>query len=64
MDFLDTPEPLENEEGKLKVLQAVAGARATFVLNDSLKVIAFGTSSSFNTQKSVQNFPLELVRVS
>jgi alpha-tubulin suppressor-like RCC1 family protein len=62
-EYIPTPEPLEIEEGKLRALQAVAGLRTTFVLNEHLKMVGFGTSSSFNTQKSVHNYPLDLLKV-
>ena len=58
-----TPEMVETEDGKVRVIQAVAGARSFYLLNDSLKVIGFGTSGSFGAQKSVFNCPLELIRV-
>ena len=61
---LATPEPLENEEGKMKVLQAVAGARTTYLLLDHIKTVALGTSSSFPYQKGVFLYPLELIKVS
>lgn len=63
VNLVSAPQILETEDGKLKVLQAVAGARAFFVLTDSLKIVGFGTSSSFNSQKSVFNYSLDLLRV-
>jgi alpha-tubulin suppressor-like RCC1 family protein len=56
--FLTTPEALEGEEGRIKVLQAVAGMRTTFLLTDNMKIVAFGISSTINSQKSVYNVPL------
>lgn len=55
---LSTPEALEGEEGRLKVLQAVAGSRATFVLTENMRTVGFGSSSTFNSQKSIYNTPL------
>ena len=55
---LSTPEALDGEEGRLKVLQAVAGSRATFVLTDNMRTVGFGTSSTFSSQKSIYNAPL------
>lgn len=40
------------------MLQAVAGARATYLLLDHLKTIGMGTSSSFPFQKGITGFSL------
>ena len=54
---------LENDEGKIKVIQAVAGLRVSYVLTDHLKILGFGTSISFAVQKAAFNYQLDLIRV-
>ena len=47
----------------MKVIQAVAGLRVSYVLTEHLKVVAFGTSICFPFQKGAYNYQLDLIRV-
>ena len=50
--FIAGPVQVEVEKQKVKVLQAVAGFRATFIFLENFRVLGMGTSSSFPSVKN------------
>lgn len=50
--FISSPLQVEVDRQKVKVLQAVAGLRSTFIFLENFRIFGMGTSTSFPTSKS------------
>ena len=59
-----TPILIEIDKQKVKVLQAVAGLRCSYLLMDNFHIMGLGTSSSFQTHKNANFHSIELLHVS
>lgn len=63
IDTIRSPVSLELDKQKIKVLQAVAGIRTTYLLTESLVILGLGISSSFDTTKSSNYSQMDLINV-